>query len=205
MDNDVKYTRSKYAIHAKYNGLEVTIGNRKLGQDTMIINMGSATDCPSRALGYCRVRDCYALKAERLHPQVLPYRRRQEAYWRNTKATQILHDIRVILRRFPKIRFIRFNESGDFWSQDDITKLDFLAVMLDKVEIYGYSARKDLNFQGAQFRCKSSGHDNGNNGQTIVIPKTATAPAGYKLCPTDCRVCNLCKSGRGYNIAFHKH
>ena len=68
------------------NGFYYTIGNKKIGNDTLIFNMGSATDCPSKKLGLCRHCDkCYALKAERQYPQVRPFRDRQADYWLNGK------------------------------------------------------------------------------------------------------------------------
>ena len=62
----------------------VQFGNNKLPKTTVIFNMGPAKECPANALGLCelgKTGKCYAMKAERLYPQVLPYRIRQKNYW----------------------------------------------------------------------------------------------------------------------------
>lgn len=215
----------------KINGLEVTIGNTKLGNDTMIFNMGSATECPSRANGTCKLGNkCYALKAERMYPQCKPYRDRQQAYWLNNTAQTILNDltalfeakrVRVNGKLVPlhkTLKWFRFNEAGDFHSQACIDKLNTIAFYLKKlyaIETYGYSARSDLDFSQALFNCKGSGHDHGNNGKTIArkMPKDfgwmdyndTTTGELFKVCPMDCKICNMCKTDAGINIVFPLH
>lgn len=56
-------------------------GNAKIGTDTLIFNMCSAHDCPSRAKGLCQLPDpkyCYALRVEKRFKKCTAYRRRQE-------------------------------------------------------------------------------------------------------------------------------
>lgn len=95
-------TTDMYRLPKKYkpkyytaNGLTLSNGNTKIGPDTMVLNLTSATDCPSRRLGLCQLdnpADCYALKAERhYYTTVLPYRRRQAAYWANNTKALINH------------------------------------------------------------------------------------------------------------------
>ena len=75
----------------------VKAGNKKLPKTTAIFNMGSATDCPALKKGMCQAfaRNpqgkmklvCYAKKAEvQYYTMVLPYRRRQEKYWKDHSA-----------------------------------------------------------------------------------------------------------------------
>ena len=55
----------------RYNDLLLSNGNSKIGNDTMILNMGSAMNCPSKKLGLCKLGSkCYALKAEKLYKPV---------------------------------------------------------------------------------------------------------------------------------------
>lgn len=205
-----------------YNGLTLSNGNLKLGNDTIILNMGSAADCPSKTLGHCKVcRECYAAKAERLYPQVLPFRKRQARYWLSTTKEQNAADLIGALsvgRRAERIKWFRINESGDFWSQDCVDKLDYIAAVLKKrfgIRTYGYTARKDLDFGrlSSSIALRGSGHFNAPHGSTTVLrlPKNSKNRTididgkRYSICPMDCRVCNRCKTRRQLNIVFPLH
>ena len=174
--------------------------------------MGPATTCPSRKLDFCKLNEkCYALKAERLYPYVLPYRIRQSKYWKKTSAKQIIEDFRNLLPRIRhEVKYLRFNESGDFYNQKDVLKLDRIAKFLKTkgITTYGYTARNDLNFKNVNFLIKGSDHNAGNNGKTIVVPKKEIKerlPPGWKVCPMSCKVCHICKEKSGINIIFPLH
>lgn len=194
-------------------GLELKFGNRKLGDDIGIFNMGTAKECPAKILDLCdtvnRGIKCYAEKAEDQYPKTVPAaRKRQELYWRNTSAINIIKDIIKKLDRRRKItKYIRFNESGDFWNQNDVDKLSTISefLKLKGITVYGYTARSDLDFSKAMFLVKGSGHDKGNNGKTIVITKNELVPEGYIECPGSCRKCSLCQTRIPHKIAFRKH
>ena len=193
--------------------VKIKTGNMKIGIDTLIFNMGSAFECPSKKKGFCSLgTKCYAFAAERQYPSVKAYRDLQGEYWINTAATHIIKDLERLFNRHPvlvhRVHYFRFNESGDFYTQKCITKLNRIASFLKdryKIMTYGYTARKDLNFKDCTFLVKGSGHNKGNNGQTIVIGHTETIPKGYKLCPMDCTKCHMCKLNNGLNIAFKLH
>jgi hypothetical protein len=203
----------------KYGGCELSTGNIKVGDDTLIINMNAATDCPSAALGLCKLGGkCYALKAERLYPRVLPFRRRQAAYWQANSALKIASDILAIVGRMKnKPRYVRLSESGDFESQADVMKAELIAMHLQKnagIKTYTYSARSDLNFKDCTYLAvKGSGHDNGNNGMAIARPKKALSGGRtytedgrkFSVCPSDCRKCKMCKNMKGLDIVFAIH
>jgi hypothetical protein len=193
-------------------------GNRKIGQDTLIFNMSSATDCPSLKLGLCNISTnniakCYALKAEKLYGQkIIDYRRSQAAEWKSKTGDTLLADfIRKIRGRKTETRFLRYNEAGDFNDQSDIEKLSYISRGLREIEVitYGYTARSDLDFTGKNFLCKGSGFINPVlNGSTIVIQKDQPVPEDYIECPgtkNSCANCNLCKCNFNFNIAFRKH
>jgi len=182
--------------------------------------MGAAQDCPSKALGFCRVGDrCYARKAEKLYKNVLPYRTRQHNYWRNTAENSIAVDFDRLLKRIRvPIRYLRFNESGDFYSQEDVEKLSNLARFLKEshnITTYGYTARQDLNFEDVHFLVKGSSHDSGNNGKTVVMKMNviqanlSTLPIEerktWTVCPMSCKACDICKEPNGINIIFPLH
>ena len=194
--------------------LDVSIGNTKLDNNTLIINMGTAIDCPSAKLGMCNAikngATCYAQKAELLYTNNVPdYRRRQFSYWRNNTATKIGNDIikKIGNKTGGPIKYIRFNEAGDFWDQADVKKLSQIAKKLKNFGIvtYGYTARRDLDYSNVHFLVKGSGHKKGNNGMTTIIAKDEDVPEGFKLCPGSSKSCNLCMVPKGFNIAFRRH
>jgi len=183
--------------------------------------MGSAQACPSKLLGMCKVGDrCYAKKAERLYKNVLPYRTRQHTYWMNETASGIAAAFAQILYRIKvKIRYLRFNEAGDFYSQDCVQKLSLLAEYLKRehnITTYGYTAREDLDFSNVHFLVKGSSNNSGNNGKAIVLRKdkiqnhlSTLAESGndltWMVCPMSCKECDICKIPNDINIIFPRH
>lgn len=162
-------------------------GNKKLGDDTVIFNLGTAKNCPSKKLGMCNAikcgARCYALKAEIQYPRTVPnYRVHQLEYWDATGDDEILEDIssRIKRRRKPT-RYFRFNESGDFRTQQDVNRLSKITEGLkgEGLTVYGYTARRDLDFRNVEFLVKGSGHSGGNNGRTTIIGKKEAVPKGY--------------------------
>ena len=183
----------------------VSNGNKKIGNDTLIINMTSATDCPSKRIGMCPIENnkCYALKAERCYPQVLPYRRKQEVYWGKTPAHKIAEDLRnIILRKRNPIKYIRFSESGDFAGQSDVDKMNEVAENVPEVQFYGYTARRDLRYDNISSNCTI-------NGSSFMVSNMFTAirdTSGHDIvCPGNCRGCDLCKMARGLDIKIATH
>ena len=123
----------------------ISRGNQKLGRDTIIWNMGPAMFCPSRELGMCQlawrlppykrrkdgiicsaVNKCYALSCELRWPKVLDYRCRQKILWLNNDADAWAEALQSHItdhsHRLP-IKYARFNEAGDFWTQECVNKL----------------------------------------------------------------------------------
>ena len=129
-------------------------GNKKLPNTTAIFNMGSATDCPSRKLGLCSACKagvkCYALKAELpCWPAVLPFRRRQEKFWKETNPENfVLQFLALNAIKTKPFNALRFNEAGDFWSQECVKKAEKIARILNtyNVVVYCYTSRSDLDY-----------------------------------------------------------
>jgi hypothetical protein len=193
----------------------VSSGNHKLPRTTGIFNMGSATDCPSRRLGLCQAFAngkciCYALKAEREYrPFTLPFRRRQEIYWKNTPAKKFATDfVTMNMLKVRPYNALRLNESGDFWSQECVGKAEKIARILKRYGIttYCYTARSDLDFS----RCKrlvvsGSGFcKEGIKGEFLMVKDVKVQrPRGYGVCVSNCRTCSRCLVGRKTVIAIH--
>ncbi len=189
-------------------------GNAKVPSTTAIFNMGAAKDCPSRKLGYCQAISksgkncCYAEKSERLHPEVLPYRRRQMKYWKSVTANRFVTEF-LMLNAWKVIPFkaLRFNESGDFWGQEDLNKAEEIARHLKKygIRTYCYTARRDLDFSKVRSLVISGSNfqKEGVRGIFKMVYSKKEKPAGYGICRGDCRVCERCLIGRKTVILKH--
>jgi hypothetical protein len=201
--------------------LKYSIGNRKIGKNTLIINMGPAKTCPAKLKNMCSLCSiCYAKKAERLYPQVLPYRQQQAAYWLKNSPKTIANDLLTIVnlknKKSKLIEYIRFNEAGDFYTLRCLKKLikiaNIISQALPYLKIYTYTHRIDLikkldkqnitppknliiTLSNYQFKKYNS---------FIAIDKTE--PTKNKIiCPGDCSNCNLCKINHNKTIYVIKH
>jgi len=188
--------------------MEYSIGNDKIGTDTIIINMTSATDCISAKLGLCNVVangkmwDCYAYRPEQFRPACLPYRRRQAEQWETETAETIADQLNKAINstRREHIKWVRFSEAGDFRNQADVDKMSRLANLL-AVPLYGYTARQDLDFS-----VKSSNMTVNGSGFMVDNKFTARKALTSKIvCPGNCRHCHICKLPRGADIQVKLH
>ena len=189
-------------------------GNFKLPKSTAIFNMGSATDCPSKELGFCQaVIDgkivCYALRPEEFRPAVLPYRREQEKYWKGATAEHFAAEF-VLINTLKQKSFkaLRLNESGDFWGQDCVDKAERIAKILKGfgVDTYCYTARSDLNFLKTKNLVVNGSGFIGKGVKNIfmMITDKEEKPKGFALCPADCKKCSRCLTN-GHKTAILKH
>jgi len=193
----------------------IASGNTKLPKTTAIFNMSSATDCPSLKKGLCSaIIDgkivCYALRPEKFRPTVLPYRKRQEKYWKDITAEKFVEEfITANARKRKPYNAIRFNEAGDFHTQKCITKAEKIATMLKpyRIKCYTYTARKDLSYKKIDnLVVNGSGfmRDNIKNEFKIVKKDASDKPADYALCVGDCKICSRCMV-KGMKTAVQKH
>ena len=167
--------------------------------------MGSATDCPSKKLGLCNVCDiCYAMKAERQYPACKPYRERQAEYWQNCTPLTFVRDfLASIERKRNKPTHLRLNEAGDFYSQNCVSKAEKIAELLRShgIEVYCYTARKDLNFAYCNALTV--------NGSSFKVSNEFKAVDSFSdnalKCIGDCKKCSLCTTSKNVTIEVLKH
>jgi hypothetical protein len=205
-----------------------SIGNKKIGKDTLIFNMGSATHCPSKLKGLCDI-DCYAKKAEVQYPAVLPARDHQEQYWLKTSASTIVNDIKKVVKskRTP-IKYVRVNEAGDLHSEACLHKLIMIAEALPDLKFYTYTHRQDLiddnthNFMPSNLVLNTSNFKRQGLNQFKAVrvetkfrsyqAKAKEIKAELKTisksnfnCGGDCSKCSLCKVNHSKDIfvAYH--
>jgi hypothetical protein len=189
----------------KINNLEYSIGNSKIGKDTIIINMGSAADCPSLKLGLCAHADkCYAMKSETQYPNVLPYRDRQAHYWLNNLAEEISIDINLALKKHKNIKWVRFNESGDFYGERCLEKLIKISTLIN-CPIYTYTSRRDLINNKTHLRLSDKLCINTSNFQVEGLNAFGQYNQSKVNCAMDCSICSICKIKRPVNINVPIH
>jgi len=236
LNNLKKQVKKKFPVKKAYkqamtsfgntDKLKVTIGNKKIGTDTLIFNFGPALECPAAIRGMCDMAHkslggngkCYALKAERLYNNSWVFRRIQRIQWKTWTAEKIAGDmISVITSRTKNmIKFVRLNESGDFENFEDIKKLSAVAKIVDKaipgIKFYTYTHRKDLRtkfltlpgnvtINGSNFKIHNEYHVN-NIIPSEIKPELAK---NQMVCLDDCSTCNLCKIQHGNEILQTVH
>lgn len=208
--------------------MDFKLGNKKIGTDTLIFNMGSATNCASKLAGLCDI-DCYAMKAERQYKAVLPYRTRQEKAWLNNDSFEIAEQITSFLaKKRNVVKYVRVNEAGDLHSEKCLYKLIELANMLPELKFYTYTHRSDIitdntakelpknlvintsdfkrkglnQFKAVKVSFKVKSHQK----QAKEIRKDIQETFNTNIvCMGDCSTCNLCKINHKKDIYVPIH
>ncbi|MEM4261004.1 MAG: hypothetical protein QXG00_07220 [Candidatus Woesearchaeota archaeon] len=100
---------------------EVAKGNVKIGGDTIIINMSTATECMSAIIGLCKLAAdgyCYALRPEKRFRDMPTGAKakniRHEKQWSCLTPFAIAKGLDEIAKRLKKIKYVRVNEAGEF-------------------------------------------------------------------------------------------
>jgi len=195
----------------------ISRGNKKLGKDIIIFNSGTAHDCPSVKLGYCQAgKACYALKTEKQYTSSYPYRCRQALLWKYISAEDFAMSIvKYRNQSRSEITSFRYNEAGDFESQQHVNWFTYVCKILSKYGIacYGYTARADLNINIlAKYSQVNVSNDKFNTKVNINrfkmmvelsndIEHTCKCSNGTA---SSCSECNLCKEHSGI-IQVLKH
>jgi len=204
----IPYAISMPNLIRRVTMMKVSNGNHKVGRDTLILNITSARDCVSAKLGLCQLCDsskCYALKAERMYPSVLPYRQAQTEQWDSLSAQQLAAGLlaKARAKRSNPIKYVRLQESGDFRTQADVDKAEAMARLLNAegITTYTYTARRDLDFsQCVALVVNGSGFMASNEFKAVA----SYSPKAIK-CKGACLNCQLCKVSRNLTIEVEMH
>lgn len=191
----------------------LSFGNTKLPSSTAIFNMSSATDCPSAKLGLCKISHlCYAKKPEKgWAPNCVAFRSRQTEFWLGNNRFDFASKISAALAPKKNINALRFNEAGDFHSQECVEKAVFAARVLDcqGIKTYVYTKRDDLNF-----RKRGDLQVIGSNKMydiwyvSVKNAKQTFEKSKAKkkfLCPGSCKSCSMCITGKGVKVFAELH
>ena len=214
-------TNSKYITIDKKNNVKVKIGNHKIGFDTLIFSLSSATHCVNNLNGTCPYgkygnNKCYALKDERIYSKkdidgnsiIVKAKDNQGKYWRSHNKEELLNTFKPIIEKY-KLKYFRLNESGDLSTKKDLEKLIYLANNLN-ITIYTYTHSKKLIAENKEL-LKNKPNNLIINGSEFmldnnftVIQKNETKP-NMLLCKMNCSICNYCKTGGHKTICVIQH
>jgi len=190
------------------NGVPFSIGNKKLRDTTAIFNMNPATGCPGLELGLCQCSEtCYAMKAERLYPAVLPFRERQKTAFETKSAVEIADAIKDGGTKNVPIKEFRFSEAGDFKDQSAVNKMAAICEILKEsgIACYGYTTRKDLDLNELKKFATVQGSGFMVSNEFRYIPKGQSMDDCDYVCAGDCRICSACWTCNGLTIACPQH
>ena len=144
-------SNSKAVKYVENDFMPSKIGNLKIGNDTIIINVNHALNCYSSKNGYCEhCKDCYAKQSSNMYKNSFLYGLASEICFNRLSVSEIIKSIETENKKELKkneIRFIRFNEAGDFKNYDLFLKANKIAkYFFDKYGIisYTYTHNKEL-------------------------------------------------------------
>lgn len=104
--------------------ITMSFGNAKVSYDILIFNIPAIKTCPNNEL--CK-DTCYARKAEKLYPSVLPCRENNyQASILPSFIDRMVSLISISIERYS-VKAVRIHESGDFYSKDYANKWELIA------------------------------------------------------------------------------
>lgn len=159
-DTAERYRIDNYKKDADIKGGLFSVGNQKLSPDTLIINFTSAFGCPSAVQCPISQAACYAVAGEnrltgtrnknvKVH-KLLAKCNSQDKLGRFFQIAELY--ITLLQNSKTPIKWIRFNEAGDFPNQKVLNMATKFAEKVEQqygVKSMAYTARGDLNFSEA--------------------------------------------------------
>lgn len=184
------------------------IGNLKIGDDTVIINVNHALNCFSSKNGYCEnCNCCYAKKSSTNYKNSCLYGLASEINFNRLSVNQIIKAIEKTIKEAKNIKFIRFNEAGDFKSFNQFLKANEVAKYFFEaydIVTYTYTHNKELlkhkeaiknSYIVMNWSIKA-----GEGFKSAItcnnpsdLPKYLSEPDKYIICKGKCHNCSYCK------------
>ena len=142
---------SKAKEYINNSVMPVKIGNEKIGDDTIIINSNHALNCYCSKKGYCSMKkECYAKKSSNTYINSCLYNLAAEVNFKKLSTEKIIVDIEGVIKTAgTDIKFIRFNEAGDFINYDMFKKANKIATYFkDNYDITSYTYTHNIELEG---------------------------------------------------------
>jgi hypothetical protein len=118
----------KYGMEVEIKGKTFSYGNSKVPENTLIVNLTSAFNCPSKN-GDCQWgKRCYAHKSEIQYKDTEYRNLRNQHVLKMLTVKELLQLVETYIECAPiRIRYIRIHEDGDFENQQIVDFCDKLA------------------------------------------------------------------------------
>lgn len=204
----------------QYQGLTHSIGNEKIGNDTLCISINTSLLCYMGITGNCsNCKICYARNSNKMYSNEFLKNTISQlnfiSYDALTLAAQTIQSIKekYTKKQIKNLKFLRWNVNGDILNQQQLLKTDIITYYLKKALkipiAYSYSHNKKLNYEPVKnivFNC--SDHHNKTNKKTVQTRDTITWEdlEKYNICNGDCNGCSYCKDQDNHKkTLFLKH
>lgn len=203
------------------NGLVISVGNDKIGEDTLICDVSCALDCYCRLKGYCDITsDCYALALEKFRVGKLLKNVLSASRWLSTSLSEKIDSFEELVKKGNgSVKYIRFNAYGDFFDLESLKTAFTIANYFYReygIRTYFYTHNKELESyiikhyaKDDYFVCNFS-YPVDNEKQTIAVEikdiRKYLNDDRYIICIGECHYCPYCKMAHlDKIIVFVKH
>lgn len=158
---------AKNGMELEIKGKTFSYGNSKVPENTLIINLTSAFNCPSKENGECQWgKRCYAHGTETQYKDTEYRNLRNQHTLGLLSVKEILRLVETYIENAPlKIKFIRIHEDGDFKDQATLDFCDKIAGHLKAKygiqttaythRVLDYSNIKHITINGSSYRIKN--------------------------------------------------
>lgn len=214
--NDVNL--KKGWLDTSIRGSVFSYGNKKLPRNTMIFNLTTAMNCPSKL---CKFFDtCYAKAGDNKNINPALSGLRNQFMLKHITIKEFLKLIEMYIEYAPmRIKRIRLSESGDFSTQQQVDVAKKLAAHLKKkynIDTVVYTAQP-FDFSGNELIVNASNekvigadryfyardlktfNEMGIDMTEDLKIKYMGDGQPYYMCPCECRKCNFCYRTRQEN------
>ena len=202
---------SKALEYVETDFMPSKVGNTKIGNDTLIINVNHAFNCFSDKSGYCEnCNQCYAKKAPNTYPNSFLYGFASEIGFNKLSVTEIINSIEKRHKEAFKaksIKFLRFNEAGDFKSFNLFLKANEVAKhFYNKYNIISYTYTHNKELLSHKEAIKNSyivmnwSIEAGDGFKSAItcnnpskLSEYLSQPDKFVICKGKCHNCSYCK------------
>lgn len=192
---------TKITVAESYKLLNLSYGNTKTGKGILIWNLLAIVTCIG-STAECRNK-CYARKAERLYPNVLPSRTENKIEAdSNEFVNNMIFTIQKASKRKGFTGLFRIHESGDFYNQQYLDAWKSIAKAFPDIKFLAFTKSWQLDLQAnkpnnlnivySEFADTKVFKEN----MPLAIAKKGVQPSDLNkkrfLCPGSCATCSLC-------------
>lgn len=128
-NNSLKKELMRHGLDLEIKGKTFSYGNTKVPENTLVINLTSAFNCPSKLNGECKWgKRCYAHKTENRYDKTEARNLRNQTALPELSVKEILKLVESYIENAPmRIKYIRLHEDGDFKDQETVNFCDKIA------------------------------------------------------------------------------